>query len=73
MNPLDDYPVVRKALYFVQWLVTGVQTVLSAFFAFHFGAVDGWPQWFLASLAVTPVLWAYLGVTAQRNVVVPRD
>jgi hypothetical protein len=71
MNPLDKYPAVRSALYLVQWLVTGIQTVLSAYFAFSIG-VDGmadWPRWFLGSLAVAPVLWTYLGLTAQANTV----
>ena len=69
MNPLDDKPEVRKGLYLVQWLLTGVQTVLSAAFAFAYGEPANWPQWFLGSLAVLPVLWAYLGLTAQNNVV----
>ena len=66
-NPLDRHPDVRAILYMIQWAVTGVQTVLSAYFAFDLGSVDGWPRWFLATLAVAPVLWAYLGVTAQAN------
>lgn len=67
MNPLDRYPRIRHYLYLAQWLITGVQTVLAAFFAFQHGAVEDWPRWFLASLAVAPVAWAYLGVTAQSN------
>jgi len=67
-NPLDNYPRVRSILYVIQWVVTGVQTVLSAAFTFIYGTPDDWPLWFLGSLAVTPVLWSYLGVTAQTNV-----
>lgn len=69
MNPLNNYPRIRSLLYLLQWAVTGVQTVLSAYFAFEFGnEVDAWPEWFLASLAVAPVLWTYLGLTARNNV-----
>ena len=69
MNPLDRFPRVREVLYLIQWTVTGIQTVLSAYFVFDFGNdVSLWPQWFLASLAVAPVLWTYLGITAQANV-----
>lgn len=70
-NPLDNYPSIRSGLYLTQWIVTGIQTVLSAFFAFQLGSPDDWPRWFLASLAVAPVLWAYLGITAQTNVESP--
>lgn len=70
MNPLDQYPAIRQALYLVQWLTTGAQTVLATFFAFQMGTPDDWPRWFLATLAVTPVLWAYLGITAQTNTTV---
>lgn len=69
MNPLDRFPRVREALYLIQWVVTGAQTVLSAYFTFALGqSVDSWPEWFLASLAVAPVLWTYLGITAKGNV-----
>lgn len=68
MNPLDQYPAVRTVLYALQWFLTGVQVVLSALFTFLYGAPDDWPVWFLASLAVLPALWSYLGVTAQANV-----
>lgn len=67
-NPLDTRPEIREYLYFAQWFLTGIQTVLSALFAFTHGAPEDWPQWFLGTLAVLPVLWAYLGVTAKANV-----
>lgn len=73
MNPLQEYPRVRRALYLIQWAVSGVQAVLSAIFAFVYGASDleDWPRWFLGTLAVLPVAWAYLGLTAQTNVSTP--
>lgn len=69
MNPLDKHPKVREILLLIQWLVTGAQAVCSALFLFIYGeSPDQWPVWFMASLAVAPVLWAYLGFTAQHNV-----
>lgn len=67
MNPLDNMPQVRKVLYVIQWVVTGIQTVLSAWFAIGDRPMDRWPEWFVASLAIAPVLWTYLGVTASKN------
>lgn len=68
-NPLNDYPKVREVLLAVQWVANGIQVVLGALFAFIYGPdLANWPVWFLASLAVAPVLWSYLGFTAQRNV-----
>lgn len=68
MNPLNKHPQVRQVLLNIQWGVTGLQTVGSALFAFMYGVPADWPAWFLGSLAVTPVLWTYLGFTAQGNV-----
>lgn len=67
-NPLDRHPEVREWLLLLQWLVTGAQTVGSALFLFMYQNPADWPTWFLGSLAVAPVLWAYLGFTAQNNV-----
>lgn len=72
-NPLDRYPAVRQVLYLAQWLITGIQSVFSAYFAFAEGTPEDWPRWFLASLAVGPVFWAYFGRTAQTNVWNPPD
>lgn len=69
VNPLDSLPQVRKVLYVVQWIVTGVQAVLAAYFgALSDRPLDRWPEWFVVSLAVAPVLWTYLGITASTNV-----
>jgi hypothetical protein len=67
MNPLNNYPQVRAILYLIQWVVNGVIAVLSAAFGFVYGLPDDWPMWFLGVLAVAPVLWTYLGLTAQQN------
>lgn len=72
MNPLDNLPQVRKVLYVLQWVVTGIQAVLSAYFTTVADRpMDRWPEWFIASLAVGPVLWTYLGITASSNVQAP--
>lgn len=67
-NPLNNHPKIRQGALNAQWLVTGAQTVGGALFAFMYGSPADWPVWFLGSLAVAPVLWAYLGLTAQGNV-----
>jgi len=68
VNPLDRYPAIRAALYLAQWVFNGITVVLSAVFTFTTGMPDDWPRWYLGILAVAPVLWAYLGRTAQTNV-----
>lgn len=69
MNPLDEYPEVRKAMYLVQWVVNGglgiagiVLTILGES-----------PQWFIILTAVFNFVWTYSGVTAQNNIVVPEE
>jgi hypothetical protein len=68
MNPLDQYPAVRKALYLLQWVVNGVLAVAGAVFAVQDTAIDALPEWYVLTLAIGPVLWTYLGITAQTNV-----
>lgn len=67
-NPLDRHPKIRQGLLDVQWGVTGLQAVGSALFLFMYQSPADWPVWFLASLAVAPALWGYLGFTARNNV-----
>jgi uncharacterized membrane protein YhdT len=72
MNPLDNLPQIRKALYVVQWVLNGIATVLGAYFAVATEkGVDQLPEWYVISLAVLPVLWTYLGLTASQNVGTP--
>lgn len=72
VNPLDTMPQVRKVLYIVQWIVTGIQAVVSAWLTVVSDKpMDRWPTWFVGSLAVAPILWAYLGITASTNVRAP--
>jgi len=67
VNPLNDYPKIRKALYVVQWVVNGVLTLAGAYFAATGTALGDLPRWYTVALALGPVLWTYLGVTAQAN------
>lgn len=68
MNPLDTMPGVRKALYFVQWVYNGVLAVAGAVLLVQQTPLADAPQWYLYLAAVGPVLWTYLGLTAQTNV-----
>lgn len=67
MNPLNSYPAARKALYTIQWFLNGVATVLGAFFVATQTGAEDLPQWYVVGLAVLPVLWTYLGLTAAGN------
>lgn len=71
MNPLDQYPAVRWALYMLQWVVNGVLVIAGVVLATLGTALDDLPRWYVLSLAVSPALWTYLGLTAQSNV--PKD
>lgn len=68
MNFLNEYPKVRKWLYFVQWVINGVFAVLGAYFVAIQTPVDELPGWYVVPLAVAPVLWTYLGLQAGANV-----
>ena len=67
MNPLDQYPGVRRALYTFQWIVNGVLTIAGAVFVAKGTSTEHLPDWYILALAIAPVLWTYLGLTAQKN------
>lgn len=71
MNPLNDLPGVRKVLYVIQWVVNGILVVAGAVFVANGTEVEDWPAWYAMALAVGPVLWTYLGITAQQNTPTP--
>ena len=71
MNPLNDRPAVRKVLYLVQWVENGLLAVAGAFFSLSNTSIDALPKWYVLTLGIGPVLWAYLGITAQANVTTP--
>lgn len=67
MNPLDQYPAVRSALYMLQWVANGVLVIAGVVFTSLGTSLDELPRWYVLSLAIAPVLWTYLGLTAQSN------
>jgi hypothetical protein len=67
MNPLDKYPSVRSALYMVQWVANGILTIAGVVFVTLGRDLDKLPEWYVLALAIAPVLWTYLGMTAQAN------
>ena len=73
MNPLDQYPGIRKALYTVQWLVNGVLTIAGVVFLTRGTSTENLPDWYVLALAIAPVLWTYLGLTAQANTPSAKD
>lgn len=64
-TPLDQYPEVRKTLYVIQWITTGLTGALGIYFT---AQGDDVPQWYTIAVAVLAFLWTYTGVTAQQNV-----
>ena len=73
MNPLDQYPGIRKALYTLQWLVNGVLTIAGVVFLTRGTSTENLPDWYVLALAIAPVLWTYLGLTAQANTPSAKD
>jgi hypothetical protein len=68
VNPLDQYPELRKYLYMLQWIVNGVVTIAGAYFLLAGTAMEDLPTWYVLTVGIAPVLWTYLGITAQTNV-----
>lgn len=65
MNPLNDYPEARRALYVIQF-VLGL--ALGATQVGYASADVGQPTWLTITIAVFTFLCAGLGFTAQANV-----
>ena len=65
MNPLSDYPKLRKALYTAFWVLGGILVVWQVVV----GAVEGMtqPAVLTALLAAYPAAGAYIGYQAQQN------
>lgn len=68
MNPLDDYPQIRKLLYRIQWAVNGIMLLAGGYFAAADTALDDLPKWYVLALALLPIAWTYFGLTASANV-----
>ena len=72
MNPLTNHPQIRAALYIVQWVVNGILTIAGTVFVALGTSLDALPTWYVLALAIAPVLWTYLGLTAQAHIT-PED
>lgn len=68
MNPLNDYPALRRVAYYVQFAVAGLVLLIGI----GYGAASATlPTWYVVVAAVTSGLWSYLGLTAAQNTTVP--
>lgn len=63
MNPLEQYPEVRRWTYTVFWLVALAQGALNVAFL----ANSGVPQWLTVTNAVVPFVGGYIGYQARAN------
>lgn len=70
MNPLANYPKIRKALYNIQWVSSGLMLLIAAAFAASQTAL---PAWYAVVSAVLSALWAYTGITASSNINQPEE
>jgi hypothetical protein len=68
VNPVDTNPEVRKVLYLIQWVISGVSGVLGIVLAANSGGVDSMPGWYVTANLVLAFIWTYTGLTAQSNV-----
>lgn len=65
MNPLDQYPGVRKALYLIQWITSGIMGVLGIVFLND--SEPGVPSQYTLAGLILAFVWTYTGITAQTN------
>lgn len=65
MNPLDNYPGARKALYLLQWVVNLALGITALVLTTQSQS----PEWFVLTGAVFNFVWTYTGITAQTNTV----
>jgi drug/metabolite transporter (DMT)-like permease len=71
MNPLNEYPTLRKAAYIFQWVANLILGVLGIVFLND--NTPGTPSWFVMAGLVGAFVWSYTGLTAQQNVPSYRD
>lgn len=64
MNPLNDYPTVRRIAYLIQFVVAGAVLLIGVGYG---AAAAELPTWYVVTAAVTSGLWSYLGLTAASN------
>ena len=65
MNPLSQYPSVRRYLYLGMWVVGLILTAAQIGVAAIPDAQQ--PGWLTVALAVFPAVATYVGYTAQQN------
>lgn len=63
MNPLEQYPSIRKNLYIAQWLVNLVLGCIAVVLTI----MGNSPMWYVITTAVFNFIWSYTGMTAQSN------
>lgn len=69
MNPLDEFPALRRVLYLIQWLLSVALFVVTAVVMV---VTDGnAPVWLTATTAGFNAFTAITGLTAQSNTVNP--
>ena len=64
MNPLDDYPAIRKRVYQVFW---GLALILGCLNVGYLAVDHDYPTWLIITNAVFPFASTYIGYTAVRN------
>jgi hypothetical protein len=70
VNPLNEYPTIRRYAYLFQWVVNLALGILGIVFLNIYTQM---PEWFLITGLVFNFLWSYTGLTAQQNVPSYRD
>jgi len=67
VNPLNDYPDVRRWVYLVFWVAALAVGALNVGFLAA-GGPDSLPVWLVVVNAVMPFVGGYIGYTARANV-----
>jgi hypothetical protein len=70
MNPLNDFPAIRRFFYYTQFVVAGLVLLVGIGYG---AAAASVPAWYVVTAAVTQGLWSYLGLTAGKNTPTPSD
>lgn len=66
MNPLNNHPKVRKVVFAIQWVVSGLLGATGvALFAIDPTDI---PLWYTVATGVVSFAWTYTGYTAKKNV-----
>lgn len=63
MNPLNEYPGLRKAAYLIQWVVNLILGIMAVVLT----SLGESPLWFVITTGAFNFVWSYTGLTAQTN------